>query len=148
MALAAALQYPQHMPSAFDELGDDAFAVPAWQAVHAGIRAAGGVAVGRTLGPAAWVAAVGEQAGAAVEGLVDEIAVSPLPEDRADYIPAFVAGVYQGVADLGLTRHIADARSRVQRLDPSGDFAAYQKASAELLALEAQRRVLRESQAG
>ncbi|MCL1869227.1 MAG: DNA primase [Promicromonosporaceae bacterium] len=145
MALVAVLQYPQHAPAAFDELGEDAFGVPAWRAVHAAIRAAGGVAVGRTLGGSAWVGAVEEQAGEAVAGLVDELAVAPLPEDREDAIGRFVADVVRAVQDLGLTRGIADAKSRLLRLDPGAQPEAYREAFQSLLAMEAQRRTLRET---
>ncbi|MFC8924233.1 DNA primase [Cellulosimicrobium sp. NPDC057127] len=142
LALIAVLQYPQHVPPVFDTLGDDAFAVPAWQAVHAAIRAAGGVREGATLGEVRWVEAVAEQAAEPVRALVTQLAVAPLPEDRENVVGGYVAGVVRGLVDLGLTRRIADAKSRLQRLDPSAD--GYQEAFAQLLALEAERRTLRE----
>ncbi len=145
MALVAVLQYPQHVPPAFDALGPDAFSAPAWRAVHDAIRAAGGPAVGRTLSGAAWVGAVGEQAGEAVRPLVDELAVAPLPEDREDAIGRFVADVVRALQDLGLTRSIADAKSRLLRTDPAADAEAYRAAFQALLSLETQRRTLRES---
>ncbi len=144
LALVAVLQFPQHVPEAFDMLGDTAFHVPAWRAVHAAIRAAGGATAGRALGGAQWVAAVSEEAPETVRDLVTELAVVPLPEDREAAIPGFVAGIVRRVVDLGLTRRIADARSRLQRLDPS-DLEAYQAAFADLLAIENERRTLRES---
>jgi DNA primase len=145
MALVTALQYPQHVPPAFDALDDDAFAVPAWRAVHAAIRAAGGTAVGRTLAGPAWVTAVQEQAGEPVAGLVDELAVAPLPEDREEAIGRFVADVVRALQDLGLTRRIADAKSRLLRLDPGAEPEGYRAAFSTLLDLEARRRTLRES---
>ena len=145
MALVAVLQYPQHVLPAFDDLGEDAFSVPAWRAVHAAIRAAGGVGVGRTLGGAGWVSAVHEQAGDAVSGMIDELAVAPLPEDREDVLGRFVADVVRAVQDLGLTRRIADAKSRLLRLDPGADPEGYRDAFTTLLNLEAERRTLRES---
>ena len=144
LALVAVLQYPQHVPAVFDSLGEDAFAVPAWRAVHSAIRAAGGAAAGREMSTAQWVAAVLEQAPETVAGLVTQLSVASLPEDREAAVAAFVTGMVRRVVDLGLTRRIADARSRVQRIDPS-DAAAYQAAFAELLAIEAERRTLRES---
>ncbi|MBE9938505.1 DNA primase, partial [Cellulosimicrobium cellulans] len=146
LALAAVLQYPQHVPPMFDDLGEDAFAVPAWRAVHAAIRAAGGVREGRSLGAGHWVEAVVEQAAEPVRGLVTELAVAPLPEDRENVVGGYVAGVVRGLVDLGLTRRVADAKSRLQRLDPSVDLAAYQEAFAALLAVEAERRTLREGE--
>lgn len=146
LALVAVLQYPQHVPPLFDTLGDDAFSVPAWQAVHAAIRAAGGVREGNTLGAGHWVEAVAEQAAEPVRALVTQLAVAPLPEDRENVVGGYVSGVVRGLVDLGLTRRIADAKSRLQRLDPSGDADAYQAAFAQLLALETERRTLREGE--
>ena len=143
LALVAVLQYPQHVPASFDVLGEDAFVVPAWRAVHSAIRAAGGAAAGREMSAAQWVAAVLEQAPETVAGVVTQLSVASLPEDRESAIAAFVAGVVRRVADLGLTRRVADARSRLQRLDPA-DTEAYQAAFAELLTIEAERRTLRE----
>jgi len=144
LALVAVLQYPQHVPASFDGLGEDAFAVPAWRAVHTAIRAAGGVTAGRELSGAQWVAAVLEQASETVAGLVTQLSVATLPEDREAAVPAFVEGLVRRVVDLGLMRRVADARSRLQRIDPA-DTEAYQTAFAELLAIEAERRTLRES---
>jgi DNA primase len=144
-ALVVVLQYPQHVPAAFDALDEDAFGVPAWRAVHTAVRAAGGVAAGRAVGGGAWVESVVEQAGEAVAPLVTELAVAPVPEDREELIGAYVADVVRALVDLGLTRRIADAKSRLQRLDPSADPDAYQAAFSDLLAIEKERRDLRES---
>ncbi len=144
-ALVVVLQYPQHVPASFDELGEDAFGVPAWKAVHAAIRAAGGAGTGRTLGGGAWVEAVSEQAAEAVAPLVTELSVAPVPEDREEAIAAYVADVVRALVDLGLTRRIADAKSRLQRLDPSAEAEAYGAAFEQLLAIERERRRLRDS---
>ncbi|WP_026365438.1 DNA primase [Promicromonospora sukumoe] len=144
LALVAVLQYPQHVPASFDELGEDAFAVPAWRAVHAAIRAAGGVAAGSQQSAAQWVAAVLEQSPESVAIVVTQLSVASLPEDREAAVAAFVEGLVRRVVDLGLKRRVDDARSRLQRLDPS-DESAYNAAFAELLAIESERRALRES---
>lgn len=142
-ALAVVLQYPQHVPETFDELGDDAFGVPAWRAVHDAVRAAGGAATGRSLGGGRWVEAVTEEASTAVAPLVTELAVAPVPEDREEVIGAYVADVVRALVDQGLTRRIADAKGRLRRLTPGED--GYDEAFARLLAIEAERRTLRES---
>ncbi|MFI2366509.1 DNA primase [Promicromonospora sp. NPDC019610] len=144
LALVAVLQYPQHVPASFDELGEDAFAVPAWRAVHGAIRAAGGAAAGRELSAAQWVAAVLEQSSESVAIVVTQLSVASLPEDREAAVAAFVEGVVRRVVDLGLKRRVDDARSRLQRLDPA-DAETYNSAFAELLAIESERRALRES---
>ncbi|MFE5342501.1 DNA primase [Isoptericola sp. NPDC056578] len=143
-ALIVVLQYPQHVPASFDELGDDAFGVPAWRAVHDAVRAAGGVAAGREVGGGRWVETVTEQAPETAVPLVTELAVAPVPEDRESVIGAYVADVVRALVDLGLTRRIADAKSRLQRLDQEKDPEAYQQAFTDLLAIEQQRRTLRE----
>jgi DNA primase len=143
LALVAVLQYPQHVPASFDDLGEEAFVVPAWRAVHTAIRAAGGVAAGREISTALWVAAVLEQAPGAVASLVTQLAVAELPEDRESAIGAVVEGVVRNVADHVLGRRVADAKSRLRRLDPGTE--PYNAAFAELLAIENERRTLRES---
>lgn len=143
-ALIVVLQYPQHVPATFDELGEDAFGVPAWRAVHDAVRAAGGVAAGREVGGGRWVETVVEEAPETVAPLVTELAVAPVPEDRESVIGAYVADVVRALVDLGLTRRIADAKSRLQRLDQEKDPEAYQQAFTDLLAIEQQRRTLRE----
>ncbi|GAA2722304.1 DNA primase [Cellulomonas aerilata] len=146
--LEVALQQPLLVPADFDLLGADAFAVPAFRVVHEAIRAAGGMTAARELaaGPtaaAAWVERVSEEAGAPVLPLITELAVMPLPEDRPAAVETYVRGVVAALIDLGVTRDIAAARSRLQRMDPAGDLDAYQAAFAELVALETRRRALR-----
>ncbi|GAB4084703.1 DNA primase [Myceligenerans cantabricum] len=145
LVLVSVLQYPQHVPDAFDQLGLDAFLTPAWRAVHESIVAAGGAVTGRAIGGAAWVEAVVEQAPETVTPIIAQLAVAELPEDREAAVPGFVAGVVRRLIDLGLNRRIANARGRLQRLDPGADFEAYQAAFAELTKIEEQRRALREA---
>ena len=150
-ALEAVLQHPGVIDAtAFDGLAADAFTVPAFRAVHEAIRAAGGLtaaALGTGSDDAArslaWVERVREEAAAPVSGLVTELAVTPLPEDRPDALDDYVRGVVNALVDLGLTRQIADSRGRLQRMDPVVDGATYQAAFAELVALEGRRRALR-----
>lgn len=148
-ALEVVLQQPELVPAQFDELAADAFAAPAHRAVHEAVRAAGGVAAARASAAGgsatAWVDEVVEQAAEAVRPLVTELAVAPLPEDRPESMPGYVRDVVLRLVEIGYTRHIADLRGRLQRMDPSDDAAAYQAAFAELVALEGRRRTLRES---
>lgn len=144
-ALLVALQYPQYVPAEeFDAFSETAFATPAWRAVHDAIRAAGGMA-GAAAHPAGqWVEHVIEQAPETVRSIVNQLAVAPLPEDRENVIQGYVQGVIKAFVDLGLTRRVADAKSRLQRLDPAADPDAYGAAFAELLSVEKERRELRE----
>ena len=143
--LEAVLQHPNKVEAAvFDALPDDAFTVPALRAVHEAIRAAGGVVAVRGITDAAWLDRVREEAAGPVAAVVTELAVTPLPEDRPAAIEEYVRGVVAGLVDLLLTRQIADERGRLQRMDPSADTEAYQEAFGRLVALEQQRRAMRE----
>ena len=148
-ALEVVLQHPQLVPAEFDDLAGDAFSAPAYRAVHEAVRAAGGMAVARPLADGgdatAWVGAVIEEAASPVQGLVTELAVAPIPEDRASALPEYVRGVVIRLVELGFTRHIAELRGRLQRMDATADPGAYNAAFAELVAVEGRRRLLRES---
>ncbi|WP_448629183.1 DNA primase [Cellulomonas soli] len=150
-ALEVVLQHPALVPEEFDELGADAFGAPAYRAVHEAVRAAGGLMAARAAVQGAggsatgWVGQVIEQAAAPVQPLVTELAVAPLPEDRPDVLGDYVRGVVLRLVELGFTRHIAELRGRLQRMDAAADPAAYQAAFAELVAVEGRRRTLRES---
>ncbi|NMR19287.1 DNA primase [Cellulomonas fimi] len=147
-SLEVALQLPHLVPADFDALGADAFAVPAFRAVHEAVRAAGGMAAARELvtgpgGAVTWVEKVSDEAAAPVRALVTELAVTPMPEDRPEAIETYVRGVVGALVDLGLTREIAEARGRLQRMDPDREPDAYQAAFADLIASENRRRSLR-----
>jgi DNA primase len=149
-ALEVVLQRPDLVAADFDELPSDAFGAPAYRAVHEAIRAAGGLTVARPLlassgGSTGWVGAVIEQAAEPVRALVTELAVAPLPEDRPEALEGYVKGVVLRLVEIGFTRHIADLRGRLQRMDAEADPAAYQAAFAELVEVEGRRRSLRES---
>lgn len=140
--LEAVLQHPDLVDAdAFDALPADTFAVPALRAVHEAVRAAGGLgAVGQDV--AAWVERVREEAAIPVAGLVAELAVSPLPQDREDALEEYVNGLLVALVDVGLTRQIAAARGRLQRMEPTDE--AYRQTFEDLVALEGRRRAMRE----
>lgn len=143
--LEAVLQHPSKVDAAvFDALPQDAFTVPALRAVHEAIRAAGGVVAVRGTTDAAWLERVRAEAAGPVAAVVTELAVTPLPEDRPAAIEEYVRGVVAGLVDLLLTRQIADERGRLQRMDPTTDAEAYQAAFERLVALEKQRKSLRQ----
>ncbi|WP_028048735.1 DNA primase [Cellulomonas sp. URHD0024] len=145
-ALEVVLQQPALVPDDFDDLPTDAFGAPAYRAVHEAIRAAGGLVAARALGNAtAWVGAVIEEAGENLRPLVTELAVAPLPEDRPESLVGYVKGVVRSLVEMGFTRHIAELRGRLQRMDAEVDPVAYRAAYAELVEVEGRRRNLRES---
>ena len=146
-ALEVVLQHPTLVPAEFDALAPDACTAPAYRAVHEAVRAAGGIAAARDVvargGETAWVGAVLEEAAEPVHGLLTELSVAPLPEDRPQSLPGYVRGVVLRLVDIGVTRRIADVRGRLQRLGDDADPAEQRALLGELLELEAQRRGLR-----
>ncbi|MBO1750674.1 DNA primase [Actinotalea sp. BY-33] len=144
-ALEVVLQHPRAVDvGSFDALAGDAFTVPAFRAVHEAIRAAGGLGTA-VADDGAWVERVRDEAGETIGALVTELAVTPLPEDRPEAVEDYVRGVVGALVDLGLTRQIADARGRLQRMDAVAQAEEYQAAFAELVELEKTRRALREA---
>ena len=156
--LEVVLQLPEHaLGAGFDELAQDTFTVPAYRGVHDAIRAAGGTRafgeqlqrataeLGATDGPRQaagwWAEAVRENAVGPVHGVVTELAVAPLPEDRPDALGNYARGVLISLIQMGLTRQIADLRGRLQRTDP--DDAAAVTIFSDLVAMENRRRALR-----
>ncbi|WP_127127227.1 DNA primase [Georgenia sp. SYP-B2076] len=155
--LEVVLQLPQHaLGAGFDSLAPDTFTVPSYRGVHDAIRAAGGtatygqrveqLAAERSAGDAAqhaaawWAEQVRENAVGPVDGVITELAVAPLPEDRPDALAGYAQGVLVALIRMGLTREIADIKGRLQRTDP-GD-PTYAQIFADLMALESRRRSL------
>jgi len=146
-ALECLLQVPLLVPLEIAEgLDESTFEVPAYRAVHHAIRAAGGITQARALTGTAWAEAVRDEAPAAVAPLVTELAVTPLPADTDEALARYAASVVLRLAEVEVSRRIGVMRSRVQRLDASDPGAV--EAFAELLAVESERRALRERIAG
>ena len=118
----------------YGAISPEAFTVPQYRAVFDAVRAAGGPAVGD------WVGAVVSEAGEALAGVISQLAVTPLPTDRAD--AEYARSVLSRMLDLDLTRQIAELRGGMQRAGEGSDEA--QAAFANLIALETRRRALRE----
>jgi DNA primase len=129
-----------------DSLPPEAFVVPAWRAVYEAIRAAGGLAQAHQMEVGDWITLVLDQAIEPVQVLINELAVSPLPEDRPEAIDAYAQGITRAFLDMGITRQIGDVKSRLRRSDPTTDPVGYEAIYRALLELEAQRRILRQEQ--
>jgi DNA primase len=71
--------------------------------------------------------------------------VAPLPEDRPDRLPGYARGLVMALVEMELTRHIADLRGRLQRMDGQADPDGYRALAVELMEHENRRRALRES---
>ena len=148
-ALECLLQVPLLVPADdADSLDENAFEVPAYRGVHHAVRAAGGMATAATLTPQAWSERVLEEAPETLRALVTELTVTPLPAygDGDEALARYAASVVLRMAENQVLRSIGALRSRVQRMEP--DDPAYTAAFAELLAVEARRRGLRERISG
>ncbi len=142
-ALECMLQVPQLVPAQdADALGENAFEVPAFRAVHHAVRAAGGMARAQSLTPLAWADAVSEAAPQTVASLITELMVAPLRADSDAELARYAMSLVLRVAEVELTREIGILHSRVQRMEP-GD-PSHQQVFAALVAAETRRHKLRE----
>lgn len=139
----AELQSPAVVDPAADSLDPAALGHPGYAAVHAAVRAAGGVTAAGP-GGAEWVARVLEAAGNdAARSLVTELAVEP-PRLERDVDARYAAVQLARVEERVVTAATVEAKSTLQRMNPEERPGDYQRVFGELLELEARRRQLRE----
>jgi DNA primase len=140
-ALKVSLQHPLVAGTWVDALESDAFRAPAYRAVHEAIVDAGGAASG--LDGRAWLDAVlAACPDDAVRSVVHELAVDPIPAMNIDY--RYAQSVLARLLEIDASRRITDVKARLQRIEPTSDPDTYQALFADVLALEAYRRGLRE----
>jgi DNA primase len=144
-ALKVSLQHPLVAGTWVDALESDAFRAPAYRAVHEAIVDAGGAALG--LDGRAWLDAVlAACPDDAVRSVVHELAVDPIPAMNIDY--RYAQSVLARLLEIDASRRITDVKARLQRVEPTSDPDTYQALFADVLALEAYRRGLREQVSG
>jgi len=149
--LQVVLQQPGLLdPGELDRLDGTSFSAPAHRSVWDAV-----VTAGRPDGStAAWTDAVAAAAPAAVQPLVAELAVAPLPvtPDRATGLPSrrYAASLVSRLREVGLTRQIADALSQLRRSDsaPEPDPAAQRELGLRLQGLQRELADLRDQQEG
>ena len=142
-SLKVLLQNPELVGEWFDAIEADAFTHPAARSVFEAIAATGGFA-GDTSGRA-WVDAVLAQAADdSVRSQIVALTVEPITSTRIDvrYVEALLARLLE----LDSERRVDDIKGQLQRMPQ--ESAEYQGLFAELLALEAHRRELREIAVG
>jgi DNA primase len=146
-ALHCLLQVPHRVPAAdADGLGEDAFTVPAYRAVHDAIRACGGMATAAGMSEAAWVEMIRSSAPTTIIDLITGLAVDPIPADGEDAVTRYAESLVLRVAELEATRRVGVLHSRMQRMDP--DHPGILQAMTELTDAEGRRRALRERISG
>ncbi len=94
-------------------------------------------------GTPGWVSRVTDETPPALATLVGQLAVAPLP-GGADQIDRYCNGVTASLLDRELLRKKAALLSTLQRSDPEGDPAGYSDVQEKLVAVEKERRDLRD----
>ena len=144
--LKLAVQRPAIMGPVFDALADEVFTAPPHRDIRAVITALGGV-TGVT-DAAGWVARLRDQApNDEVRKMITRLAVEP-PRSNHDSDDRYAAAMLARIQELQLTREIAALKSKLGRLNPVENQEDYNRLFGDLVALEQQRRVLRERAIG
>ncbi|TDE59011.1 DNA primase [Nonomuraea mesophila] len=145
--LKLAVQRPALLGPRFDALDAQAFTTPEHAALHKVITAAGGVAAAGH-GGREWVDRLLEHAHEeGARALVTRFAVEAIQTD-AHTEERYARDIMAAVEAMPVDRAIAQVKSRIQRLNPVEEQQEYNKLFGELVALEQQRRVLRDRLAG
>ncbi|WP_311931143.1 DNA primase [Microbispora sp. H11081] len=153
-ALKLAVQRPALLGPEFDALGAATFTLPEHVALYELVMAAGGTAAGGP-GGREWVDRLLEQAGEGTQGgtgldlksLVTRFAVEAVRAD-VNVEERYGAAVLAKIQEIAVGRAVAQVKSRLQRLNPVEEQQEYNRLFGELVALEQQRRVLRERASG
>ncbi len=148
-ALKLAVQRPALCGPVFDALAPEVFTVPAHAAVWQLIAASGGVASARSARE--WSDELRAAApDDSVRSFVTRLAVEPLevPGRTGEPDARFAESVLARVEELAVSRDIAAAKSRLQRLNPVVAPGDYNRMFGDLVALEQRRKVLSERASG
>ena len=147
-ALKLAVQRPALCGPEFDALGEGVFTAARHEAVSALIAACGGTAAAGSARE--WAARLRDQApDDAARGFVTQLAVEPMRVPNADGEPdaRYASAVLARVEELAVSRRIAAAKARLQRMSPVEE-QGFNRLFGDLIALEQQRKVLVERAAG
>jgi DNA primase len=148
-ALKLAVQRPALCGPAFDVIGAESFTAPVHASVFGLIAQCGGAgsaAGGREWAERLLASAPDDRA----RGFVTRLAVEPLRAPRSDgeADARYADAVLARVEELAVSREIAMIKSRLQRLSPVEETAAYNRMFGDLVSLEQRRKVLSERAAG
>ncbi|MFD0686673.1 DNA primase [Actinomadura fibrosa] len=140
--LKLAVQRPALLGPGFDEVPAEAFIAPPHAAVRAVIAQAGGVVAAGAV--AEWVARLLETApNDQVRDLLTKLGVEPV-RSAQESDDRYAVELLARIQERQLTRMIADTKSKLGRLNPVERPEEYNRLFGDLVALEQQRRVLRE----
>ncbi|MDA8862700.1 DNA primase [Pontimonas sp.] len=91
----------------------------------------------------AWVSRVTAETPEALQPLVGQLSVAPLPESKAQ-TERYCLGVTATLLDRDLLRQKAELMSTLQRTDAAADAAGHRVVQEQLVTIEAKRRALRD----
>ncbi|AWB86588.1 DNA primase [Mycetocola zhujimingii] len=94
-------------------------------------------------GTDAWFTRVTEMAPTPMTGIVQQLAVAPIPERSERDLTAYVREITVALIDRELLRQSHELLGRLQRVDPK-ERESYRALQAQLMAIEGERRSLRE----
>lgn len=139
-ALEVVLQHPGLLTEGnWQHFAATEFVIPAYKAVQGAI-----VAAGPSLEAAPqWLESVRDRLPEAIESLVAELALSPLPATREDTLRRYCKDILNRLFEMQITRLKQERLGALQRMDPTVDPEGYQLLQRELMELEAARRALR-----
>ena len=130
-ALKCALQLPSAVVEWYPSLEETAFTHPKAREVHEAIVAAGSPRL-----------EIDD-----VRRLIKELSVDPLPSE-IEQIDRYATSLIARLLELDATRRIADVRGRMQRSDPVEQEEEHNQLFAEIMALEAYKKSLRNAALG
>jgi DNA primase len=141
-ALKLALQEPALAGPVFDAVDETVYAYPPHVAIRRAVAAAGGA--GAAVGGVVWIEAVRDACDDLVaKALISELAVEPLRVAGAPD-PHYVHVQVAHLQLYAIGRQIAEAKSKLQRMNPVEKPEEYHRLFGELLSLESHARALRE----
>lgn len=144
--LKLAVQRPALLGPGFDAIGPEAFTLPEHAALHRLVMEAGGTAAAGH-GGREWVDRLLEGVSDALRGVVTRFAVEELRADVANE-ERYASAMLAALELVSVARAIEQLKSRMQRTNPVEEQQDYNRLFGELVALEQQRRVLKERAAG
>ncbi len=160
--LKVALQHPALAEPLLRRIDGEAFRSPSYRALHEALTkvsttstagdhdtAGGGTPAGPGpgYGPA-WVEAVLDAAADdGVRQVARELSVEPV-QVAADSVARYTESVVLRLHEMWVSRRLVAVKARLQRTDPEAQSGAYNRLFGELIALEQQRRQLREQAVG
>ncbi|MFF5263313.1 DNA primase [Actinomadura viridis] len=140
--LKIAVQRPALLGPAFDEVPAGAFIAPPHAVLRSVIAEAGGLTAAGS--PAEWVAALLERApDDQVRALITQFGVEPV-HSAQETDDRYAVELLARIQERQLTRSITELKSKLQRLNAADQAEQYARMFGDLVALEQQRRVLRE----